>query len=78
MGTSEDQAERARVFLDDLFASGEIVGSGAAPKVLDTKNLARTKPGFVDRLIHQEYARDNRTMATFEKRSRRLENVKVL
>ncbi len=61
-----------------LLHSGEILGNGAAPAVLKLKNLASAKPGFVDRLIHAAYSQDGGAMATFEKKSRRLENVRVL
>lgn len=64
--------------LRKMFDSGEIVGTGAAPAVLKAKNLAKAKPGFVDRLIHEGYRKERSGMATFEKKSRRLENVRVL
>jgi len=64
--------------LRGMFDSGEIIGTGAAPTVLKTKNLAKAKPGFVDRLIHESYRNEESGMATFEKKSRRLENVRVL
>lgn len=61
-----------------MFDSGEIKGTGAAPEVLKTRNLASANPGFVDRMIHRGYLDGGAGMATFEKKSRRLENVKVL
>jgi predicted nucleic-acid-binding protein len=64
--------------LRSLLHSGEVKGTGAAPIVLKTKNLASAKPGFVDRLIHQGYAAEGQGMATFEKKSRRLAEVRVL
>ncbi len=64
--------------LKQMFASGEIVGTGVAPSVLQTKNLASAKPGFVDRMILAGYRSEQNTLATFEKKSRSLEGVLVL
>jgi predicted nucleic-acid-binding protein len=64
--------------LRSFLESKEIVGTGAAPDVLMTKNLASAKPGFVDRLIHEGYRAAGGPMATFEKRSSKLENVCVI
>lgn len=61
-----------------LFGSGEILASGHADAVLKTKNLAGSKPGFVDRLIHAEYEAQAGGMATFEKKASRLVGVRVL
>lgn len=61
-----------------FLGSGEVVSAGAAAAVVKTKNLASAKPGFVDRLIHQGYAKESHDMATFEKKSGRLENVRLL
>lgn len=44
-----------------------------------TENLARAKPGFLDRVIHGTYvADDDSVMLTCEKGSRRLANVEVI
>lgn len=61
-----------------LFDSGEILASGHADAVLKTKNLASSKPGFVDRLIHAGYVAEVDGMATFEKKSARLAGTRVL
>lgn len=46
---------------------------------LRTENLARAKPGFLDRVIHGTYvADDDSVMLTCEKGSRRLANVEVI
>jgi predicted nucleic-acid-binding protein len=64
--------------LQQMFESGEVVGGGVASKILKTKNLATAKPGFVDRMIHQGYLKGDQDMASFEKKSGRLEGVQVL
>jgi len=59
-------------------ASGELICSENAKRILSQKDLHRAKPGFVDRLIHAEYASRNRHMITFEKSARKLEGALVL
>jgi hypothetical protein len=61
-----------------MFESGEVIGGGVAPRILKTNNLATAKPGFVDRMIHQGYLKDEQDMASFGKKSGRLEGVQVL
>ena len=70
--------EKALGALGQMFESGEVVGGGVAPKILKTKNIATANPGFVDRMIHLGYLQDGQEMATFEKKSGRLEGVQVL
>lgn len=70
--------EEALESLRLMFDSQEIIGTGTAPSVLKTENLAKAKPGFVDRLIHEGYRQESQQMATFEKKSKRLDNVRVL
>lgn len=64
--------------LRSMFDSGDVIGIGVAPKILKVKNLATAKPGFVDRMIHQGYLHDRQSMASFEKKSGRLEGVQVI
>ena len=46
---------------------------------LRTENLARAKPGFLERVIHGTYvADDDSVMLTCEKGSKKLENVEVI
>lgn len=61
-----------------LFADGEIEPLGAATEVLAADGLASAKPGFVDRLIHGEYAGAADEMVTFEKAAGKLKSVRVL
>ncbi len=51
-----------------------------AIETLSTRRLATVKPGFVDRLIHAEYLRGQRSdfMVTFEKAASKLEGTQVL
>jgi predicted nucleic acid-binding protein len=64
--------------IKNMLDSGDVVSTGVAKEVLQIKNLASAKPGFVDRLILAGYCRDSRSMATFEKKSHKLEGVQVL
>ncbi len=51
---------------------------GVAASVLTTPNLARSNPGFVDRMIHAEYSQSTGELLTFEKSAGRLPGVRVL
>jgi len=51
---------------------------GAAADVLAVPRLATANPGFVDRLIHAEYAHSAGEVLTFEKAAGRLPGVRVL
>ncbi len=64
--------------LRDFLESTEIEANEATLAVIRTPSLASAKPGFVDRLIHQEYLVSADGMATFEKSAKRLEETRVL
>lgn len=64
--------------LASLLESSEIEGIGVAGKILETPDLASSKPGFVDRMIHGEYTTRCEGMATFEKAARKLPRTRVL
>ena len=64
--------------LRTFLCSDEIEGVGVAARVLQTVNLAKVKPGFIDRLIHQQYAKHGATMATFEHAAKKLTGTLVL
>lgn len=52
---------------------------GAAATVLAVPNLAKAKPGFVDRLIHAAYKQQSvDETLSFEKAAKRLTGVRVL
>lgn len=71
---------RAIAALRELLRS-ELVSpepGGSALATLEAMEDASGKPGFVDRLIHAQYARKCGAMVTFEKATRRLEGVTVL
>jgi hypothetical protein len=70
--------KEALATLRRMFGDGEITSTGAAADVLATPNLATTKPGFVDRLIHHGYIDRDGTMATFEQSAKKLPNVRLL
>ena len=46
--------------------------------LLGTKDMARAKPGFVDRLIHSEYHKQGIGMVTCEKAASKLSHVQIL
>ena len=65
--------------LSMLLATGDIEADGGVASVLSTPGLATAKPGFVDRLIHEQYLRSRDTgMATFERAARTLPRVELL
>jgi predicted nucleic acid-binding protein len=64
--------------LEAFLAESGVSSLGFALRVLGTPNLATANPGFVDRLIHAEYAAKAGLMLTFEKKAARLPCVNVL
>ena len=46
--------------------------------LLAQEGIASAKPGFLDRLIHAEYAELGAPLATFEKAARKLPGTRVL
>ncbi len=69
--------KEALVAIREFLESSEIEGDGAALSILQTPRRS-SKPGFVDRLIHQGYLHSAGEMATFEKSAARLERTRVL
>jgi len=61
-----------------LLARQTFVVHPAALELLSLRGIASAKPGFLDRLIHAEYARFGTPLATFEKAARKLSGVKWL
>jgi predicted nucleic acid-binding protein len=62
-----------------LLESGDVEPVGFALEVLrDTPNLAKAKPGFVDRIIHAEARSTGSQLLIFEKAVARLAGTKVL
>jgi hypothetical protein len=74
-GLSKAQALRA---LRELVRESGIEATGASGSILDLPGLATSRPGFVDRLIHAEYARLADLMLSFETSAPRLAGVRVL
>ncbi len=64
--------------LAEFFRESRIEAAGAAAEILATPNLASAQPGFVDRMIHAEYARTANAMLTFEQAARKLPKTRVL
>ncbi len=64
---------RLRQFLE----SGD-VETGDVAQIMKTPNLGSAKPGFVDRLIHASYGRDEARLVSFEKSAGKLAGAKVL
>ena len=59
-------------------ATNGLIFSSHARAVLATKNLAKAKPGFVDRLIHGAGHLAGQTLVTFEKAANKLPGTVVL
>lgn len=57
--------------LREFLSAPEIAALGAASEVLKQKNLAKTNPGLVDRLIHADYLKQCSGMLSFEKAARK-------
>lgn len=75
-GVSEAEALRHIAL---LMTSGDVSAKGVVAMVLATPGLASAKPGFVDRLIYEQYLRGNTAgMVTFEKAARALPKVELL
>jgi predicted nucleic acid-binding protein len=75
-GVSKGEALRQ---ISQFVSSGDVSPDGVLAKVLAVPRLATAKPGFVDRLIHEQYLRGGGAgMVTFERAARTLPGVKVL
>ena len=72
--SKEDALKGLHAMLEDRW----IMPTGEAGRVLATPGLHRANPGFVDRLIHADYLREGREMATCEKAAGKLPGVRVL
>lgn len=65
--------------LRDFLASPGVEGTGEVAEVLATPNLESAKPGFIDRVIHQNYLRSGaQEVATFERAAGKLARARVL
>ncbi len=64
--------------LFELLSRPTFIVQPALLTLLSGDNVAKAKPGFVDRLIHSEYAATGLTLVTFEKSATRLAGVRVL
>lgn len=65
--------------LSMLLTSGDVTADGVVAGVLAAPGLATAKPGFVDRLIHEQYVKGQAGgMATFERAARALPHVELL
>ena len=75
-GVSKAEALRHIIL---FVSSGDVSPDGVLARVLSTKGLSTVKPGFVDRLIHEQYLHGGATgMVTFERAARTLPGVRVL
>ena len=63
--------------LREFLESPEIAPLGESLGILQQANLAKAKPGFVDRMIHAEYLKKASSMVTFEKASAKLPAVAI-
>ncbi len=72
------KSEALRV-LAAFVNGGEVISLGVSGEILKQPNLARAKPGFLDRVIHAQYVDAGaQGLATFEKASARLPGIVVL
>ena len=53
----------------------EIVATGVALRILQQPRLGRSRPGFVDRMIHAQYLQATSGMVSFEKAAGKLPGV---
>lgn len=70
--------DEALALLARFLDESNVISMGAAVTVLAGPYLSTTKPGFVDRLVHAEYARSAGDVLTFEKAVGCLPGVRVL
>ena len=63
--------------LKDFLRSPEIVPIGESLAILQQTDLGKSKPGFVDRMIHAEYMREAAMMLSFEKAAGKLPGVSI-
>jgi predicted nucleic-acid-binding protein len=61
-----------------LLSQATFVVQPALLELLAVGGLGTSKPGFLDRLIHAEYAASNLTLVTFEKAANRFSGTQVL
>ena len=66
------------VGLATLLSQPTFLVQPALLDLLTVDGLATAKPGFLDQLIHAEYAASSLTLVTFEKATTRLSDVLVL
>lgn len=64
--------------LAELLSKPTFVVQPALLHILAQDGIATSKPGFLDRLIHAEYAASAITLATFERSAARLPGTRVL
>jgi predicted nucleic-acid-binding protein len=64
--------------LSMLLSKPTFVVHPALLNLLAANNLATSKPGFLDRLIHAEYSGSGLPLVTFEKAAERLPNTRLL
>lgn len=65
--------------LSVFLTSGDVTADGVVTAILAQPGLATAKPGFVDRLIHEQYRRGGAArMVTFEKAAKSLPGVELL
>lgn len=64
--------------LRDFLNSPEIENDGVALNVLAIPKLESAQPGFVDRIIHEQYRGSVGEMVTFEKAAKKLPDTTVL
>ena len=74
----ETPKNEALAQLRSLLTTPGIKNLGVAAHVLRTPHLESARPGFVDRIIHEQYAPEANVVVTFEKSARKLKKIFVL
>jgi len=63
--------------LKDFLKSPEVVPIGESLAILQQPDLGKSKPGFIDRMIHAEYMQKAEMMLSFEKAAAKLPAVRL-
>lgn len=71
-------ANEALIALRALVADARVQTTPAVQEVLQTEELERARPGFMDRLIHADYRSLGATLVSFDRDLGRLADVQVL
>lgn len=69
--------QRALDVIKEFLESPEVYPLGESLTIMQQASLGKSKPGFVDGMIHAEYLRKTSAMLSFEKAAGKLPGVSV-